>query len=122
MPSITISRPTTGTLCERHTCNAAGGRVRPPGMRLAFVAVPLLLLLAGCGDRPTSPAGSAVPDLRGKTFLATAVTEGGTPRALVQGTELSVEFTDDGRLIANAGCNIMQGPVDTAGGKLVTEG
>ncbi|HEX6360123.1 META domain-containing protein [Actinophytocola sp.] len=87
-------------------------------MRLAYVAVPLLLLLAGCGGQPAEPAGSPVPDLRGRTFLATAVTEDGAPRTLLPGTELSVEFTDDGLLKANAGCNFMQGQVDTSGGKL----
>jgi heat shock protein HslJ len=85
-------------------------------MRLILVAVPLLLVLASCGQRP---AGESAPDpLRGKTFLATSVTDDGKPRALLPDTELSVEFTDDGRLIAQAGCNTMQGPVTTAGGKL----
>jgi heat shock protein HslJ len=89
-------------------------------MRLTFFAVPLLLVLAGCGARP---AAEGTPDpLRGRTFLATAVTEDGAPRALVAGTELSVEFTDDGRLIARAGCNTMQGPVSTADGELVVDG
>jgi heat shock protein HslJ len=87
-------------------------------MRLVFVAVPLLLVLAACGARP---AGEAASDpLRGKTFLATAVTEDGKPHELV--AEVSVEFTDDGRLIAQAGCNMMQGQVDTADGKLVVDG
>jgi heat shock protein HslJ len=89
-------------------------------MRLRFAAVPLLLVLAGCGARA---ADQSPPDpLRGKTFLATAVTENGKPHALVPNTELSVEFTDDGRMIAQAGCNTMQGPVNTADGKLVIDG
>lgn len=87
-------------------------------MRLVFVVVPLLLVLAACGQRP---AGEAASDpLRGRTFIATAVTEDGKPRELV--AELSVQFTDDGRLIAQAGCNMMQGQVNTSGGKLVVDG
>lgn len=88
-------------------------------MRLRFAAVPLLLLLAGCGDRPAGQGGS--DPLRGREFLATSVTEDGKPRDLVPDTTLSVKFTDDGRLIADAGCSMMQGPVDTADGKLVIE-
>jgi heat shock protein HslJ len=88
-------------------------------MRLRLAAVPLLLVLAACGARA---AEQSAPDpLRGKTFLATAVTENGKPRALVPNTEVSVEFTDDGRLIAQAGCNTMQGQVNTANGKLVVD-
>jgi heat shock protein HslJ len=82
--------------------------------------VPLLLVLASCGQEP---AGQSAPDpLRGRTFIATAVTDDGRPHALVPDTELSVEFTDDGRLIARAGCNMMQGKVNTADGKLVFDG
>jgi heat shock protein HslJ len=89
-------------------------------MRLKLLVVPLLLVVAGCGARPVEPGAPDAPDpLRGKTFLATAVTEDGRPHTLVADTEVSVEFTDDGRLIARAGCNIMQGAVDTSGGKLV---
>ena len=101
------------------TCNAPRGRVRPDGMRLVFVAVPLLLVLAACGQR--AGGENTTPDpLRGKTFIATSVTEDSKPRELV--AEMSVEFTDDGRLIARAGCNMMQGQVDTADGKLVVDG
>lgn len=88
-------------------------------MRLRFAAVPLLLVLAGCGQQP---AGENAPDpLRGKTFIATAVTEDGKPRELLSDTELSMQFTDDGRLITQAGCNTMQGTVSTADGKLVVD-
>jgi len=81
----------------------------------------LVLAMAGCGDEgETPPAGSGGPDeaLRGRTFLSTAVTENGRPRALVKGTRISFWFADDGRLVANAGCNSMQGPVSTADGRL----
>jgi heat shock protein HslJ len=88
-------------------------------MRLRLLTVPLLLLLAACGTRTT--AQDAPDPLRGQTFLATAVTEDGKPHALVPGTEMTVEFTDDGRLIAQAGCNMMQGQVDTSNGTLAVE-
>jgi heat shock protein HslJ len=89
-------------------------------MRLRLLTLPLLLLLlAACGTRTT--AQDAPDPLRGQTFLATAVTEDGKPHALVPGTEMTVEFTDDGRLIAQAGCNMMQGQVDTSNGTLAVE-
>ncbi len=56
--------------------------------------------------------------MRGKAFTSTAVTAQGKPRALVDGTEVELRFTDDGRLLASAGCNQMQGPVTLDGGKL----
>jgi heat shock protein HslJ len=51
-------------------------------------------------------------------FVSSSVTEQGKPRALVEGSSIELHFTDDGRLIANAGCNMMQGPVSLGGGKL----
>jgi heat shock protein HslJ len=81
--------------------------------------VALLLVLAACGQRPTGEAAAPAPDpLRGRTFLATAVTEDGRPRDM----RLSLQFTDDGRLVAKASCNSMQGQVDTADGRLVIDG
>ena len=92
---------------------------------MRIVAVLLLLALAGCGGRTAAQEGPVVrsaDSLQGRTFVAMAVTEDGRPRQLAPSTELSVEFTDDGRLVARAGCNIMQGQVDTAGGTLSVDG
>lgn len=56
--------------------------------------------------------------MKGKVFSSTSVTEQGKPRTLVEGTKVELRFTDDDRLLANAGCNQMQGPVSLANGKL----
>ena len=83
-------------------------------MRMIAVAgAGLLLMLAGCGHE--SSAGGS---LKGKTYLSTAVTEDGKPKQLVGKSQVRLTFTDDGRLIADAGCNSMQSPVDTGDGKL----
>lgn len=89
-------------------------------MRFACVVVPLLVLVtAGCGERPVEPGAPRDQDpLRGRIFLSTEVTEAGKPRPLVARTRVSLNFTDDGRLLAEAGCNTMTGPVDTAGGRI----
>jgi heat shock protein HslJ len=50
--------------------------------------------------------------------VSSSVTEQGKPRALVEGTSIQLSFTDDGRLVANAGCNLMQSPVSLDDGKL----
>ncbi|GAB2631414.1 META domain-containing protein [Kribbella swartbergensis] len=77
----------------------------------------LLLALTGCGNE--SSAGGS---LEGKTYLSTTVTEEGKPKRLVPNSRIRLTFTDDGRLIAEAGCNSMQAPVDTGNGKLSTDG
>ncbi|HEY7594493.1 MAG TPA: META domain-containing protein [Actinophytocola sp.] len=83
-------------------------------MRPAW-AIGSLLLVAACGT-PTPPAGER--PLSGQVFLSTAVTVAGKPHALVPNTQVSLDFTDDGRLLATAGCNTMSGPVRTDAGRL----
>jgi heat shock protein HslJ len=81
--------------------------------RIALVVL-LLAVTAACG----SPSAGQGADLRGKVYVSSSVTEQGQPRAMVEGTRVELRFTDDGRLLAQAGCNQMQGPVDLDGGKL----
>lgn len=91
-------------------------------MRLVPLLAPALLLLAACGDRG-SAATPSPPDnpLLGRTFLSTSITENGAPKPLVDKTRVRVQFKDD-RLIADAGCNSMQGPVRLDGGQLQVDG
>ncbi len=80
---------------------------------IAVAGAGLLLASTGCGNE--SSAGGS---LKGNVYLSTAVTEDGKPKRLVPNSRVRLTFTDDGRLIADAGCNSMQSPVDTGGGKL----
>jgi heat shock protein HslJ len=70
----------------------------------------LLAVLTACGQ-PVGAGGSAGA---GPTGVYTS--ESG--RDLVAGTTVRLDFTDDGRLVANAGCNTISGAVDTADGAL----
>ncbi len=78
--------------------------------RVLVVAV-VALLVTGCG-------GGSAEGVTGKVFHSTSVTEQGRPRAMVDGTRVELRFTDDGRLLARAGCNHMQSPVSLDGGEL----
>src|SRR6266545_2259163 len=85
-----------------------------------FGVLALVLAVAGCGDKgagASSPGGGDSP-LRGRTFLSTAVTEGGKPYQLAEKTLVRLQFTGDDRLIASAGCNSMQGTVRLDGAKI----
>ena len=84
---------------------------------IALAATGLLLVLTACGQE--SQAGAS---LTGKSFLSTAVTENGQPKQLAPNTRIRLEFTDDGRLVADAGCNSMQSKVSTSDGKLTLKG
>ncbi|UVS78823.1 META domain-containing protein [Actinokineospora sp. UTMC 2448] len=73
----------------------------------------LLVAMTACGEGST-PVGVG-PGAAGPTGVY--VSQSG--HELVEGTRVRVEFTDDGRLLASAGCNTMSGPVETGGGKVV---
>lgn len=65
----------------------------------------MLFLLAGTGcggDNVTTASGDS---LIGRTFLSESVTEDGAPRDLVEGTDISLEFREDGQVRVRAGCN-----------------
>jgi heat shock protein HslJ len=59
--------------------------------------------------------------LDGRTFVSSSVTEDGEDRALVAGTEIRLSFAD-GRLSAQAGCNIFGASYRVADGALVADG
>lgn len=84
--------------------------------RVLAAVIAVALLATGCGARSAGQGGGS--DVRGKVFTSTSVTEQGKARAMVEGTKVELRFTDDGRLLASAGCNQMQGPVTLDGGKL----
>lgn len=104
--------------------------VRPPGVRHVLLGIlPIAVVMVGCagqsgpaepgGPATGSPSTSADPaGLYGRTFTSKLLTEHGKPRALVPGTSIELRFTDDGRLVANAGCNTISGTVTLAGGRL----
>lgn len=83
---------------------------------LAVVLTGLACCLVACGEETDAGAGAA--SLKGRSFLSTAVTEDGKAKQLVPKTRVRLQFADDGRLLADAGCNSMQGPVSTGDGKL----
>jgi heat shock protein HslJ len=94
-----------------------------PGL-LAVALGALTFTALGCGGQGSTvqPGGSggagSADELRGRTFLSTAATEDGQPRQLVAGTRVSLWFTDDGRIVANTGCNTISGSVRLDGGKI----
>lgn len=75
----------------------------------------------GSQEQPGGGGGTKVDTaaLEGRFFLAQKVTEGGAPRALVAGTQLSLSFPEKSRIGANAGCNAMGGGYAIEGGALV---
>jgi heat shock protein HslJ len=88
--------------------------------RLALTGLLALLLTGACGDPSTTArAGQRSNDPWGRDFLSTAVTEKGQDRPLVAGTRIRLGFTDDGRLVAGAGCNTMGGQAEVRDGRLV---
>jgi heat shock protein HslJ len=76
-----------------------------------------MLVVAGCGSKQ-EPAAQQQPELQGRAFVAESVSEQGKPKPMAEGTRLTLDFTDDGRLLARAGCNMISGPVATENGRL----
>lgn len=98
------------------------------GTILRAVAALSVLAVAACaggggsGTRPGGPGGSGSPGSSGpdgRTFLSTSVTEAGKARPLVPGTRITLRFNGHGQMTADAGCNLMSGPVRFDGGRLV---
>ena len=93
---------------------------RQRGMRTsvyAFLALCLVALITtSCGSDDGNGAGS-LPALEGREFWSTSVTDGGEPRALVDGTRITLRFNGD-QIGASAGCNSMGGTFDLEGSTL----
>jgi heat shock protein HslJ len=69
-----------------------------------------LLALSACGNE--APKASDAAGLAGRTFLSTSVVENGKPRT--PRTEVRLQFTTNGRISWNAGCNTSETSVSTA--------
>lgn len=81
-----------------------------------MTAVVILLSAVGCGDDDARTGGDG--ELTGRTFLSESITEGGQDRELVEGTRISLDFTTDGQVSANAGCNHLFGDVTVTSERL----
>lgn len=81
----------------------------------AAAVVGLALALAGCGDLTPSDSGG---QFVGRTYVSTDVSEGGQPKELMPGTQLSLTFGEDG-IGASAGCNSMSASGGIQDGVLV---
>ena len=74
-------------------------------LRKLVPCLPVLAALA-CDIRPEPEPTESLED---RVFLSTSVTEGGAPRALVDGTRLRLQFFEHPRVSASAGCNSLSG-------------
>ena len=81
------------------------------------LAATALLALTACGNEPAARSGPGESPA-GRTFLSTSVTENGKPRPLAAKTQVRLQFTTNGRMSWNAGCNTSETSVSTSDGKL----
>lgn len=93
--------------------------------KVTVLILAALLTLAACGNDDTTPGASsttvpAAPDLDGRTFLSTDITENGKPKTLVAGSRIRLSFTDES-LSVSGGCNIGSGPYSVVDGHLRVE-
>lgn len=102
-------------------------------LRLATILMAVALFgSAGCGedepvastptaDDPARPGDGAVGDeFLGRVFVGSEITVDGSARP-VPGGRLAIDFTEPGRVGANAGCNSMSGEMRIEGATLVVE-
>lgn len=75
-----------------------------------------VVLISGC-----NPVGAPTMTLEGRTFLSSAVTQGGVDRPLVPGTQVRLQI-QDGNVGASAGCNSIGGTYRIDGDRFVFEG
>lgn len=96
-------------------------RRRHAGLTAAVAIVVVVLGACTSSTSGPSPSPAASPDLAGRTFLSTGVTDGGALFALVPGTRIRLAFTatDIG---ASAGCNTIGGQYRVEGDRLVFSG
>ncbi|MGW6199345.1 META domain-containing protein [Kribbella sp. NPDC055110] len=85
--------------------------------RMIALAATALLALSACGNESAARPDSGA-SLAGRTFLSTSVTENGKPRPLAAKTQVRLEFTTNGRMSWQAGCNSSETTVSTSDGKL----
>lgn len=89
-------------------------------MKRLYAVLPLLLLaVAGCGTAGSGGVGAddtTSIELKG-TWVVSDISENGTPRDPVEGTQIQLEF-DDRQLRIAAGCNSMSAEVTRAGTRL----
>ncbi|RZT20477.1 heat shock protein HslJ [Kribbella sp. VKM Ac-2569] len=81
------------------------------------LAATALLALTACGNESAAQPDSGA-SLTGRTFLSTAITENGKPRPLAAKTQVRLQFTTNGRISWNAGCNSSDTTVSTSDGRL----
>lgn len=84
-------------------------------MRSSLRVAWLFAWIVGLACGPETDA----PSLDDRVFLSQSVTEGGAPRALVDGTQLRLTFFESPRVGASAGCNSLQGSYAIDGGSFV---
>jgi heat shock protein HslJ len=104
-----------GALSRSTELHAGVPRLAPvPALRsltLAFVAVGLTALAAGC-NAPT------IASLVDREFVSVEVIENGGPRQLVAGSRISLRFAE-ANIGANAGCNQLGGTYRIEAGRMV---
>lgn len=83
-------------------------------IRLSVIAV----AVAGCGLL----SGGSAPGVAGRTFLSTGVSVAGAPKPLVAGTQIRLNFTKDGSIGAQVGCNQFGGTYRLDGAVLRIDG